>query len=93
MSSLGLERAEADSVAGRFTQTTQGLSSEIACLPTAEAAAVADRHAAGSVGACDLNGDGLGDIAIHWETTVPSRFSTTDPAMSVAWVTGPRTRR
>ena len=47
---------------GRFTQTTQGLPREIAYLPTVEASAVADRHVAGSVGACDLDGNGRTDL-------------------------------
>ena len=48
--------------AGTFNETIRGLPREIAFLPTAQAGAVADRQAAGSTGACDLDGDRRTDI-------------------------------
>lgn len=47
---------------GRFSQTTRGLPREIAYLPTAEASMVPDRQAAGTVGACDFDGNGRTDL-------------------------------
>ncbi len=48
---------------GRFIETIKGLPREVAYLPTAQApTAAADRQAAGSTGACDLNGDGRTDL-------------------------------
>lgn len=47
---------------GRFIETIAGLPQAIAYLPSATASATADRHPAGSTGACDLDGDGRTDL-------------------------------
>jgi hypothetical protein len=47
---------------GRFSETIAGLPQAIAYLPTATGLAVADRHPAGSTGACDLDGDQRTDL-------------------------------
>jgi hypothetical protein len=55
---------------GRFTQTTRGLPREIAYMVRSEASAVPDRHAAGTVGACDFDRNGRADLVTASYTNV-----------------------
>jgi hypothetical protein len=47
---------------GKFIETIKGLPRQIAYLPRTEANTVPDRQAAGTVGACDLDGNGRNDL-------------------------------
>lgn len=47
---------------GRFTQTTAGLPREIANMVRSEASRVPDRQFTGTVGACDMDGNGRVDL-------------------------------
>lgn len=58
---------------GRFTQTTAGLPREIAYMVRSEASRVLDRQLAGTVGACDFDGNGRVDLvtASYLNTAFP----------------------
>lgn len=47
---------------GKFIETTKGLPRNVAYLPRSEANTVPDRQAAGTVGACDFDGNGRNDL-------------------------------
>lgn len=47
---------------GKFIETTRGLPATIAYLTSAQSLATSDRQAAGSTGACDLDGDRRVDV-------------------------------